>query len=75
MSQLRNSTWGRVAAIPVSAIVILLLMAGAASAKLYAPYEYNGTFPSGSFTAPDAVAGPAPFNGTGLVFIPGYGQT
>jgi hypothetical protein len=44
------------------ALVVVLVTAGPAEAKLYAPYAYNGTYPNGSFTAPDAVGGTAPFD-------------
>ena len=58
-----NRTLRIVLGVIISAALAVLVGPGFASAKQYALYEYNGTYPSGSFSASDAVGGSAPFIG------------
>ena len=62
MRQVTNHTRAIAVAAALAGILAVLLGPGPAAAKLYAPYTYDGAYPSGSIDGTGSVGGPAPFS-------------
>ncbi|HEX3243102.1 MAG TPA: hypothetical protein VHQ97_08475 [Solirubrobacterales bacterium] len=58
----RNRLLAHIAAGISLILLAALSLSATASAEIYAPYAYNGTYPAGSFMGSDAVGGQAPFD-------------